>query len=68
VRQSTELRVESVLSRVSRLVDRGAIDDPVVCAYVASLQQRVERDQVIDATMAAQLEHLAEALERTPDP
>jgi hypothetical protein len=53
---------------VSRLVDRGAITDPVVSAYLVSLQQRVGRDQPIDAVTAAQLEYLAEALEKVPDP
>jgi hypothetical protein len=59
---------QQVLSRASRLVDRGAIDDPVVCAYLVSLQQRVDCDQTVDAVMAAQLEYLADALERMPEP
>ncbi len=68
VEQSAELRVREVLSRARRLVDRGAIADPVVSAYLVSLQQRVGRDQPIDAVTAAQLEYLAEALEKVPDP
>jgi hypothetical protein len=65
---STEFRVEQALSRVGRLVDRGTIADPVVSAYLVSLQQRVDLDQPIDAVTAAQLEYLADALEQVPDP
>jgi hypothetical protein len=68
VAQSAELRVQQVLSRVSHLVDRGAIADPVVSAYLVSLHQRVDRDQPIDAVTAAQLEYLADVLEKVPDP
>ena len=53
---------------MSCLVDRGAIADPVVSAYLVSLQQLGARDQPIDAVMAAQLEYLADFLERMPDP
>jgi hypothetical protein len=68
VAQSAELRVQQVLSRVSRLVDRGAITDPVVSAYLVSLQQRVGGDQPLDAITAAQLEYLADVLDEVPDP
>lgn len=67
VEQSAQLRIQQVLSRAGRLVDRGAIDDPVVCAYLVSLQQRVDCDQTVDAVIAAQLEYLADALEKMPD-
>jgi len=68
VAQSPELRIQQVLSRAGRLVDRGAIADPVVRAYLVSLQQRVDGDQTLDAGTAAQLEYLADVLEKMPDP
>lgn len=68
MQQGTQLRIEQVLSRVSCLVDRGTISDPVVSAYLVSVQQLVDRDQPIDAVMAAQLEYLADFLEKMPDP
>jgi hypothetical protein len=64
---SSELRVQQALSRVRSLVDSGAIADPVVWAYLVSLQQRVDRDQAFDAVTTAQLECLADALEKMPD-
>jgi hypothetical protein len=67
VEQGAELRVQQVLSRVSRLVDHGTIADPVVSAYLVSLQQRVDHDQPIDAVTTAQLEYLADVLEKVPD-
>jgi hypothetical protein len=68
VEQSTEFRIEQVLSRVSHLVDCGAITDPVVSAYLVSLQQRVDHDQPIDSVTVAQFEYLADVLEKVPDP
>jgi hypothetical protein len=53
---------------MSCLVDRGTTADPVVSAHLVILQQLVARDQPIDAVMAAQLEYLADFLERMPDP
>jgi hypothetical protein len=53
---------------VSCLVDRGTIADPVVSAYLVSLRRLVDRDQPIDAVVAAQLEYLADVFEKVPDP
>lgn len=61
-----ENRLERVLLRTSTLVDRGVIDDPVVPAYLRSLQQRLANGQIGDAITMAQLEYLEEMLKRLP--
>jgi hypothetical protein len=63
---SVETRLERVLLRTSALVDRGVIDDPVVPAYLRSLQQRLANGQIGDAITSAQLEYLEEMLKRLP--
>ena len=41
--------------------------DPVVCAYLRSVQQRLDDDRTGDAATAAQLEQLADVLDRISD-
>jgi hypothetical protein len=67
VEQSAEFRADHVLARVSSLVESGVITDPVVSAYLLSLQQRRDSGQLMDSMTMAQFESLAEALENVPD-
>ena len=52
----------AAVARIRRLVDEGKVDDPLVIAFVRSIEERLDADEADEIT-AAQLERLVELSE-----
>lgn len=72
MREQVENMLAQSLSKIDALIDQGAIADPVVTAYLRSLEQRLEQGQTGDAITRAQIERLdgilGELSATEPDP
>ena len=55
----------AAVAGIRRLVDEGKVDDPLVIAFVRSIEERLDADEADEIT-AAQLERLVELLRGSP--